>query len=140
MDVDLDHLKRRFASMSDEALLDMDPEELVDVARECYHAEVAERGLMPDAEDAPDPSASLEQPVLLATFTDLHEAQFAQALLESAQIPCSFDDTRSTLRTIAELRLMVPASLIEAAREVLETEISDEELAAQAEALPPPED
>jgi hypothetical protein len=38
-----------------------------------------------------------------------------------------------------ELRLMVPAALVEEARGILESTVSDEELAAQAEAEPPPE-
>lgn len=145
MALDIDHLKRRFASMSDEALLETDPGEFVDIARECFEAELAGRGLSRGAKaegaaGAAAPGVKVDQPVLLASFFDGHEANFARALLEAAEIPCAFDDDRSAALSLGELRLLVPAALLERAREVLEAEISEEELAALAEAEALPED
>ncbi len=139
MALDIDHLKRRFASMSDEALLETDPEEFVDLARECYEAELAERGLSRAAKQeraapqAAPPPGEVQQPVLLASYSDYHEANFARSLLEAAEIPCMWDSDRSDVLAVGELRLMVSAAQLEQAREVLESEISEEELAALAE-------
>ena len=43
MQVDLDDFRRRYTELSDEALLELDRDELVDLARDCYDAELARR-------------------------------------------------------------------------------------------------
>jgi hypothetical protein len=71
----------------------------------------------------------------VATFLSLEEANFARGLLQSADIPCSFENNQAAAWSgIGELRLMVPASAYDRACEILETEISEEDLIAQAEA------
>lgn len=54
MSLDLNRLRRHYASLSDEGLLEIDREELVEAARECLDAELASRGLADDEEDAED--------------------------------------------------------------------------------------
>jgi hypothetical protein len=145
MQIDSEDFKRHYALLSDDALLDIDRDELVDTARVCYDAELAERKLA--RPDAPENASSPDQPSddvpghtegglqLVATFLSMEEANFARGLLQSADIPCSFEnDQRAVFSGLGELRLMVPASAYDRACEILETEISEEDLIAQAEA------
>jgi len=84
---------------------------------------------------APDPNLKGEELVHVATFLDFHDAQMAVNLLLSAEIPATVESEMGAAYAGAgALRLMVPASLVEQAEEILDAEISDEELAAQAEA------
>ena len=153
MKVDADDFRRVYDSLNDEALLAVKRDELVEVAQQCYDVEVARRGLAARAPTAAAPApgsaeaaGASEELVEVATFTDVDDARLARDLLQSAEIP-------SYLATDAKLpgnmsapggfRLSVSPSLLEQAREVLDTRISDEELAAQAEAaveLEPVED
>jgi hypothetical protein len=108
--------------------------------------EVARRGLAghkdaagADDEGSPQTAAESEGMVELSTFTDVDDARMALALLKAAEIPCwleNEDPAASWMGTpgFGKFRLSVPPDYLEQAREVLETEISDEELAAQAEA------
>src|SRR4051812_37780088 len=140
MDVNLDDFRRHFEILSDEALLETNRDDLVEAARGCYDEEVARRGLNtlvaePVAEeevnaDHADPGDEL---VLIATYNIPEEANFARGLLQSAEIPFHLANEYVALGGF-QLRLMVPKAFEEQALEVLETEISDEELAAQAEA------
>ena len=110
-------------------------------------AEVARRGLNSDAEagQTAEGAPGTERPgegqelVLIATYNIPDEANLAWGLLESAQIPWSLQNEYSTLAGF-QLRLLVPAAFEEQALEVLDTPISDEELAAQAEAAAVVED
>jgi len=144
MQIDPEDFKRHYALLSDDALLDVDRDELVDVARMCYDAELAERNLAhPDNEEnvsSAGASAHAQDQTdgglqLVATFLSLEEANFARGLLQSADIPCSFENEQAAAWSgIGELRLMVPASAYDHACEILDTEISEEDLIAQAEA------
>jgi hypothetical protein len=140
--VDADDFRRVYDSLNDEALLAVKRDELVVVAQQCYDVEVARRGLAARDNAAAVPardSAEAASPELVevATFADVDDARLARDLLQSAEIP-------SYLATDAKLpgnmsapvgfRLSVAPSLLEQAREILDTQISDEELAAQAEA------
>jgi hypothetical protein len=117
---------------------------LVDAARPYYDAELAQRKLAPpEAEENPSspdrgddaPGQTEGGPQLVATFLSLEEANFARGLLQSADIPCSFENNQAAAWSgIGELRLMVPAAAYDRACEILETEISEEDLIAQAEA------
>ncbi len=127
--------------LSDAALLEIDRDELVDVARECHDAELAERNLV--LED-PQPSEPAMEPSdtpadgdlqLVGTFLSMDEANFARGLLQAADVPCSLENEFSAAYSGAgALRLLVPASAYDRACEILETEISEEDLIAQAEA------
>ena len=142
MRVDPEDFKRHYALLSDNALLEIDRDELVDAARAYYDAELLERNLArPDSEGnrAQVPAQTDDQTEnglqLVATFLSLEEANFARGLLQSADIPCSFENDHAAAWTgIGELRLMVPASAYDRACEILESEISEEDLIAQAEA------
>ena len=140
MQIDPEDFKRHYAMLSDAALLEIDRDELVDVARACYDLELAERGL---AADEPQPSAPALDTTsqadgdlqLVGTFLSIEEANFARGLLQSADVPCSLENEFSASYSGAgALRLLVPASVYDRACEILETEISEEDLIAQAEA------
>lgn len=144
MQIDPEDFKRHYALLSDDALLEINRGELVDAARPYYDAELAQRKLAPpeagENSSSPDrgdetPSQTEGGPQLVATFLSLEEANFARGLLQSADIPCSFENNQAAAWSgIGELRLMVPASAYDRACEILETEISEEDLIAQAEA------
>ena len=144
MQIDPEDFKRHYALLSDDALLEIDGDELVDAARPYYDAELAERKLaLPDTEEiapiADRGDDTLDQtkdgPQLVGTFLSLEDANLARGLLQSADIPCSLENEYMAQRSgNGALRLMVPASVYERACEILESEISEEDLIAQAEA------
>jgi hypothetical protein len=146
LQVDLDDFRRRYAELSDEALLELDRDELVDLARDCYDAELSRRGLRrsassPPATEVQDHGELVEgELVEAAIFSSSAEADLARALLESAAIPCYLENefAGKTLRVSDGFRLFVPATLLENAREILNSPVSDEELIAQAEVQPAP--
>jgi hypothetical protein len=139
--IDPADFKRHYALLSDDALLEIDRDELVDAARPYYDAELAERKLaLPETEEsAPtdqdgDPALGQAEdgPKLVGTFLSLEDANLARGLLLSADIPCALENEYMAQRSA--LRLMVPASAYDRACEILESEISEEDLIAQAEA------
>lgn len=141
MQVDPEDFKRHYAMLSDAALLEIDRDELVDVARACYDAELAERNLVPEDSqpNAPAEETSAGQVdgdlQLVGTFLSMEEANFARGLLQSADVPCSLENEFSAAYSGAgALRLLVPASVYDRACEILEADISEEDLIAQAEA------
>jgi putative signal transducing protein len=142
LQIDLDDFRRRYAELSDEALLELDRDDLVDLARDCYDAELARRGLRRTLSSPPATAEVQDHGELVeaARFSFSSEADLARALLESAAIPCYLENefAGKTLGTTDGLRLFVPASLLESAREILEAPVSEEELIAQAEAEPAP--
>jgi uncharacterized protein YbjT (DUF2867 family) len=145
MKVDAEDFRRVYESMNDDALLAVKREDLVPMAQQCYDVEVARRGLAGEeveeaAAAASEPAGEGEEMVELATFTDVDDARLARELLKSAEIPCYLQNDDPLAGNWiggagqGAFRLSVPAEWLEQAREILETEISDEELAAQAEA------
>ncbi len=144
MKVDAEDFRRVYDSMNDQALLAVNRDELVEVARQCYDVELGRRGLRPAAKAeiaaAPQHAGKPEGMVEAATFTDIEDARLARALLEGAEIPCYLEnDAALPGNTISNpglggFRLSVPPEWVGMAREVLDTQVSDEELAAQAEA------
>jgi hypothetical protein len=147
VEVNLDDFRRHFEILSDEALLSTNREELVERARGCYDEEVARRGLdvsepdEPIAEAASSEAQAVEEDELIriATYNVPDEANLARGLLQSAGIPFHLENEGPTLGFF-QVHLLVPASLEEPALEILATEISEEELAAQAEAAGVPEE
>jgi hypothetical protein len=132
--------RRHYELLSDEALLETNAEELVDVARQCLEEEIARRGLSVDAGDSPEeiaaePATGEEDAAeaLVATYTNGDELNLARGLLQMAEIPSRVENPLAVMGGM-ELRLFVPAAFEEHALEVLAAEISEEELAAQAEA------
>jgi hypothetical protein len=137
MDVTAEDFRRAYQLLSDEALLDIDTGELVQLARTCHAEEVARRGLTAasdekaDGDDAETGSGSAvtEDDLMCIVEYDQHdEADLARGLLEAAEIPASLEIEPDVIR------LMVPAGLAEQALRMLAAPLSDEELAAQAEA------
>jgi hypothetical protein len=138
MKLDPAELRQQYGSLSDEALLAMNREDLVDLAQQIYDEEVESRGLGCSTETVesesgkPPENESGEELVEAAVYESRSEARLAKSFLLSAEIPCTLENEFSL--NDAPLRLLVPASMLDQALDVLGAEISEEELAAQAEA------
>jgi hypothetical protein len=141
MEVSLDDFRRHFELLSDETLLSTNRDELTEGGRQCYDEEVARRGLnsAPSEEIETEIAAETHQTdpgeelVLIATYLIPDEANLARGLLQSAEIPFRIENELAPLGGF-QIRLLVPKAFEEEAVVVLESEISEEELAAQAEA------
>lgn len=144
MDEKTEGYRRNFEGLTDEALLEVKREDLVEAARECLDQELVARGLHaypPRGTEQPDgtgQSHEAEEMVLLDTFASSSEADLARALLESNGIPCQLGDTMAAaglpMYAAEGVQLYVPARFQEQAELILTADISDDELAAQAEA------
>src|ERR1039457_2711163 len=133
MKVSMEDFRRQYAGLSDEALLDVDRQDLVELARACYDDELARRQLKtpapapaPTPEHAPEPHGEAEEFAVAETYESQEEARLARELLRAAGI-------RAHLGA-GGLVLLVPLSTREDAREVLDAQISDEALAEAATA------
>jgi hypothetical protein len=139
--------RRHFGILSDAALLATRKENLVESAQKCYDEELVRRGLNSEApaaagiasvDEGSEQAGSGDEPVSIATFTVAEEASLARGLLQSASIPSHLANEYAGLGGF-QLRLMVPAAFVEQALEILGAEISEDELAAQAEAAATPD-
>jgi hypothetical protein len=141
MNVDEDDFRKRYAELSDDGLLSIDREELVDAARRCYDEELARRGLQ-EYNVGEEPEGVEDELVVAATFLFPDEAGVARSLLRSADIPCYLENehTLSAAWTwscaLGWLRLMVPASLREEVQEILSTGYSEAGFTTQAATEP----
>ena len=137
MEIAPETFRQQYEELTDGALLSIDRKDLIEVAQQYYDAEVARRGLHPE-QAAPaevDPKAEM---VPVGTFLSLEEADLGRALLRSADIPAFLEnELTSTWTGAGGLRLMIPPSFLEQAEEILESQVSDEDLLAQAEAADP---
>jgi hypothetical protein len=146
LQIDPNDFRRLYDSLSDEALLAVKREDLTEIARQYYDLELAQRGLENEQNsvDPKHPMAPNEDLVPVGTFQSGADAGFARSLLAAAEIPTfSENEARQAgkLFGISEsLQIYVPRSFEEQAREVLGAELSDDELAAQAEAAALTED
>lgn len=149
MDISAEDFRHHFELLSDETLVATRREDLVPTAQAVYDEELVRRGLIVEGPEEPVEGVletdSAEEPehaaesqesgreelVSVGEFTDIEEARLALGLLQSAEIPSGLANDKMALGL---LLLMVPASYLEAAIQVLGGEISEEELAAQAEA------
>jgi hypothetical protein len=151
MQVTPDELRRYYASVSDEMLLEIDPASLTDAARRCYESEFAKRGLSPDAGPLPaeeyledsfevEPDW-MEYAACPCSFTAVpgsnhaHDAERAREVLRAAGIPChlsvvSPDPPAEAAQRFDEYRALVPASLNLKAISVLDKEIFNADLEA----------
>lgn len=144
MNATADDFRRHFDALSDEALLAVNPADLTPLAAECLNEEIARRGLNePDSavgadamESAESTEADAEPWVTVATYTVGGEAGFAVGLLRSAGIECKAEQETVAL-TASDIYILVPESMAAEALEVLGAELTDDELAAQAEAAGP---
>ena len=152
MEIHSDEFREHFTSLSDAALLGVAREDLVDSAKLCYDEEMARRGLRNDSaavkgaeRENPELLSADREPVTIAEFSTREEADLAQALLESAGIAAYVLNERAESGVavpVSEgtIQLLVDPDQVEQAHLVLASEISDEELAAEAEAAGDPED
>src|SRR5690349_17957331 len=122
MKVSAEDFRRQYAGLSDEALLDVDRRDLVEVARKCYDEELARRQLKAPspaaAASAPEPHEKTEEFVVAATYVSQEDARLANGLLQAAGI-------RAHLAA-GGLALLVPVSTREDARDILAAQVSDE--------------
>jgi hypothetical protein len=133
VEINPEEIRQRFEQLSDEGLLSIDRNDLTELAQQYYDAEVSRRDLA--TASAPLEEESSKTFELLATFDSLEEANLVRALLESADIPVNLENEFSSEWAGAGgLRLMVPAASREQAEEILQTQISEDDLIAQAEA------
>lgn len=165
MKPDLEHLRRHYAALSDEALRRVDSDDLVDDARSVYLEEVSRRKLSRgddpgDDDGSPEPAeldfdpADGEEPDWLESagcacqFTDLPGSQAAtdaatarQVLLE-AGIPCYLimgpanpDAGHGEESKYLDYQLMVPGKRLMEATSVLDRDLFNEELESKWRAL-----
>jgi len=135
-----DDFHRAYSQLSDEALQALNREELTDDAREVYDEELASRGLAsgePEAEAAAAPGEA--DLVEIARFDNTDELELARSLLKSADIPSFLSSDPAVPGIFRATRaawheLYVRPEDADEALAVLESEISEDELAEQAEA------
>ena len=151
MQVSIEDLRRHYASLSDEALEEIDPDELTEVARQCYQREVDQRGLLePASEPVPDRDEVLHEDFdvepdwlehaacpcsYTATPGSNHAPDAARAhdVLVAAGVPCylslvSPDPGNEDSSRFDEYRVLVPESLNLKAISVLDREIFNPEM------------
>jgi PhnB protein len=125
--VSAEDFRRQYAGLTDEALLDVDRNDLVDAARNCYDEELARRRLKvaaPAPSRPPEPHGEAEEFAVAKTYETHEEATLARELLRAAGI-------RAQLGS-GGLVVLVPASTLEDARELLEAQVSDDQLSDAA--------
>ncbi|WP_155121220.1 hypothetical protein [Bryobacter aggregatus] len=141
--LNLEELRKNLTQLADKSLLEVDPEGLTDAARSVYEAEMQSRGIQwpsaepeEQAETAPaaEPGADL---VLIDKYESLDEARLAAALLRNEGIPVwlagALNSQKRLVDANAPLQLVTQPDFLEHARLVLASEVSEEELARQAE-------
>ena len=120
LEIDPGEIRQRFEQLSDAGLLSIDRRDLIELAQQYYDAEISRRGLKTTPATAPEEESIAEELVPLATFVTLEEANLVRALLESAEIPAQLENEHSSEWSgIGGLRLMVPASFLKQAEEIL---------------------
>ena len=124
MKLSADDFRRQYAALTDEALLDIDPLDLNETARACYHAELASRGIEAEARAAA-PAATKEF-VVAGTLESSADARRACEYMQRQYIPASIGEDG--------VSVLVPHAVLDEAREVLEGwlpgELYDEATAA----------
>lgn len=161
LEIDPEEIKRRYDELSDDGLLSITHEDLTELGKQYYDAELHRRGLRPEAslsqiqpleplpseglssgsENEPHAKSNIEPGddwVVVARFLKRDDPDLARSVLESADIPVRLmEEFGSAYALVGGLRLMVPASFAEQAKEILGARVSDEDLLAQAEAAGP---
>ncbi len=141
MDPNLNDVRRHVAALPDEVLLEVNREDLTAGARAIYEEEAARRGLNWPAEEAavePGPLKLGEGGLVsLGKYDTVEEARFARDLLRNEQIPAWLAGELALKRhdadPMAALELFTQTDFQEQAEMLLNAEISEEELARQAE-------
>ena len=130
--------RNHYRELGDEEFLAIDRDELVELARRCYDAELARRQLAPpeheEAEEFEEKPAPASQPVreenlvTVAMFLSAHEANVARGVVQSADIPCVLTDEHVAAQgpyVRGSQRLMVGGADAEAARDLLQAYITE---------------
>jgi hypothetical protein len=149
---DIAYLRKHYASLSDEALLEVDRGELTEVAQQCYADELKERHLTapvdPDEDDDPTLHYDGEgfegeadedsDDACACTFgvapdgTPSTRALDAKVILQHAGIPCRLAlhklEVEDGEEAPSESWLMVASPLVMAARSVLDKEMFNDEV------------
>jgi hypothetical protein len=145
-----DQLAAHYARLSDEALLEINPDDLTETARACYERELESRNLTgagePGYEDAGEDDSDvdedwLEHAACACSFNagpgydTAPDAARARDVLLAAGIPCQLSIVSPDRRDpnaphFDEYRVLVPASLNLKAMSVLDKEIFNEEMQA----------
>ena len=125
----IEEFRRQFQELRDEALLEIDRDELIESARQVYDEELASRGLAPAQPARPAEPTGTSEPVdelvQVGTFGLKQDSDLAQSILESAEVPCFRPDAHMSdiapylIGSCGLGRLLVPASYAEQARELL---------------------
>jgi len=141
--VPADEFRQHYASLSEEGLREINRADLTDAARACYDEELASRGLTTESDPPPavEPRPDDIAWTPVGTF-NLDEIEQVRALLYFEGIPTEREPSPpgNYPPLAAGSILFVPGALRERAREILASQISEEELIAEAEAYQPPED
>jgi hypothetical protein len=145
MAVDPEYLRRHYSSLSDDALLEIDRAELVDIAQTCYDDELRVRKLSSphaaaESVDKPDwlgEAAEVFSRVDVPGTAPAPDVANARDALEAAGIPCYLDvggipaDQSDTGRPMRQWRLMVPGNLNLHATSILERDIFNVDFEAE---------
>jgi hypothetical protein len=158
MQIDPEQFSRHYASLSDDALLEIDPADLTEVARERYEQELRNRNLTDDFADEPetgrseyeaaseDPQAAdqdddawRDHAICACSFAQSRDADTpavnaaeARTVLANAGIPAFIDSDPVDPNTGGrpEYRVMIPAELRLLAESLLDKEIFNASLEA----------
>lgn len=129
--------------MNDAELLALDPGELMDVARDCYLAEVKRRGLkrrapvpaerLEESEPEPEADFEIEEPVAVQVFRYAGEARLARDLLQAEGIPCYVENEQMLhdpvmVESLGGIRVMVPVRHEGRARDLLAAGLPEQSL------------
>ena len=127
MQIDPEDFKRHYALLSDDALLEVDPENLVDAARACYEAELKSRQLTrtrerrqqdQEVEAQAEPAGA---DAAVASFQYPDQLAGARDVLESAGLPYSIRANHS------RYEIVVPAEFRAQAEQKLRSQFLDPE-------------
>jgi hypothetical protein len=142
--MDVERLRQRLSDLTDEAILETNPEELTEEALAVYDAELASRGLAWPGEEETVveettgfPKPEEDQLAPLGRYENFMEARFAYQLLKQEGIPVwiagQHKKGQQGIDPNAPIDLVTTQEHLEAAEALLNAEISDEELARMAE-------
>jgi hypothetical protein len=124
MSVAQNDFQKHFSNLSDVALLEVQRNDLVEAAKAAYDQEISRRDLAVETESAESELSSGEKLVNVVEFESVGDAAHAQEQLKKNGIP-------------AYIAVAVPEAFARQAIKLLDPGVSDEELAALAEAAEP---